>query len=55
MRDVDKRVILAAVEVLNREGQEAALVLAHALDRPENEEAEAWIAGLWEPVREVCH
>jgi hypothetical protein len=55
MDEDDERLILAALEVLNRQGQRAADFLWQALGQPENEDAEAWIAGLWEPPRMIAH
>lgn len=57
MREQDKRLLAGAIDVLNRHGQEAASYLLELLTRPENDEAEAWIAGLWEPhfIKERLH
>lgn len=42
-----------AIQALNRHGIEAAIYFAAELDRPENEDAEAWLAGIWEPVTQT--
>lgn len=49
MTEDDKDALLDAVEVLNTYGGAAVLFLEAALARPENSEAQAWMATLWEP------
>jgi hypothetical protein len=53
MTERDRETLLDAVEVLNTYGGRAVAFLEAALARPENEEAEAWIASLWTPARAV--
>lgn len=50
MTDQDKRAIRMAIQALNRHGQKAAQYFADELEREGNEDAEAWLAGIWEPI-----
>jgi hypothetical protein len=49
MTEKDREALLDAIEVLNTYGGKAAAFFAAALAQPENTEAEAWVASLWEP------
>jgi hypothetical protein len=50
MTEQDKRALRLAVSALNEYGREAANYLSDLLGQPGNEEADAWLASLWEPV-----
>jgi hypothetical protein len=49
MTEKDRETLLDAVEVFNLHGGKAAAFFADALAQPENDEAQAWVASLWEP------
>lgn len=55
MTEKERRAIREAVDALNNWGQEAACFLYGELTRPENADAEAWIAGFWEPAMQTKH
>lgn len=44
-----------AIQALNDHGEEAAAFFANELFHPANEEAEAWLASLWEPQPATWH
>lgn len=50
MTEQDKRAIRMAIRALNEHGQQAADYFLAELEREGNEDAEAWLAGLWEPL-----